>query len=180
LWKVHEFVTKELGLALGMQRNRMVVDSEKRLELKQMVDEKMAEVKGKWTLGKLAGESVPLNVNSPKQVAKYLYETLGLPKKTRQGSVVSDETAISELRAQHPDIPELGWILEERHLRKLNSSYLDVELEQDGTLPGSWCVHGTETGRWSSGKSPRNKGLNLQTVPKAVRWMVIPPLREAA
>ncbi len=187
LWPVHEFVTKELGLALEMQRNRMLVDNEKRSELKLLVEQAGAEIGAKWaekydeTLAKLAGDRVSKpNVNSPKQVSEFLYGHLKLPKKTRQGVVVADETAISELKAAHPKIPELGWILEERHLRKLNSSYLDVELEQDGTLPGSWCVHGTETGRWSSGKSPRSKGLNLQTVPKAVRWMVVPPTREAA
>jgi len=193
LWPVHEFVTQELSLALEMQRNRLQVDQAKRVELKNMVDESMGELDAKWaakqgdpTLIKLAGDKVTKpNVNSPKQVASFLYGPkeeggLELPVKTYQGKVLADETAISELKARHPGVEELEWILEERHLRKLNSSYLDVELEQDGTIGGSWCVHGTETGRWSSGKSPRGRGMNLQTVPKAVRWMVVPPTRKKA
>lgn len=182
LWSVHEFVTKELGLALEMQRNHLNVDPVKKLELKDKIDVSMKSLDEKWdkrhnvTMTALANEK-PLrpNVYSSLQMREFLYKKLGLPEKTRNHVVVADETAISELRSKHPDIPELGWILDERRLRKLNSSYLDVELEQDGTLAGAWCVHGTETGRWSSGKSPRGRGLNLQTVPKPVRWMIVPP-----
>jgi len=188
LWSVHEFVTKELGLALEMQRNRLKIDPAKKAELKVLMGQAGQELSGKWaakhnnTLERLAGDPVIVrpNVNSPKQVAEFLYKTLKLPVKTRDGAVVSDETAISELKAANPEIEELGWILEERHLRKLNSSYLDVATEPDGTWAGSWCVHGTETGRWSSGKGARGRGLNLQTVPKAVRWMIVPPERQAA
>jgi uracil-DNA glycosylase family 4 len=180
LWSVHEFVTKEIGLALEMQRCRLRIDPVRKAELKALMSEAKEELDLKWTMPALAGESKRPNVNSPKQVSEFLYGHLKLPTKTRDGSVVSDETAITELKAQHPNVPELGWILEERHLRKLSSSYLDVELEPDGTWAGSWCPHGTETGRWSSGKGARGRGLNLQTVPKAVRWMVVPPERQAA
>ena len=186
LWPVHEFVTKEISLALEMQRNRLKVDPAKREELKQMVSASQSEIDSKWdsTMRKLAGDKAPgrPNVNSPKQVAEFLYGPTGLklPKKTWMGKVVSDEAALTELKARHPDIPELGWILEERHLRKLNSSYLDIELEPDGTLGGGWCPNGTETGRWTSGKGPRGRGLNLQAVPKAVRWMIVPEERQAA
>ena len=178
LWQVHEFVTQEISLALEMQRNRLKVDPTKRDELKQMLVDKQEEINQNWLLPRLGGYTKP-NVNSPKQVAEFLYGPTGLklPRKTWMGRTVSDEGAISELKARHPDKPELGWILEERHLRKLNSSYLDIELEPDGTLGGGWCPHGTETGRWTSGKGPRGRGLNLQTVPKAIRWMIVPEER---
>jgi len=42
-------------------------------------------------------------------------------------------------------------------------------------LRSSWNVHGTETGRWSSGKNRSGGGLNAQTVPKVVRWAFVPP-----
>lgn len=189
LWPVHEFVTQEISLALEMQRSRLYVDQAKRAELKALVNEAQADLDAKWArddherlLKKLAQE-IPFkrpNVNSPKQVAEFLYEQLKLPKKTWQGKVIADETALTELRAKYPKVEEINWILEERHLRKLNSSYLDIELEPDGTLGGGWCPNGTETGRWTSGKGPRGRGLNLQTVPKAIRWMITPPIREAA
>lgn len=188
LWPTHEFVTEEIGLALEMQRNRLRIDPTKKAELKALMAEAESELRGKWeaqynpTLEALAVESVVKkpNVNSPKQVAQFVYGHLKLKPKMRDGSVVADETALSELKAAHPEHLELQWILDERHLRKLNSSYLDVELEPDSTWAGSWCPHGTETGRWSSGKGPRGRGLNLQTVPKAVRWMIVPPERKAA
>lgn len=181
LWQVHEFVTSELGIALEMQRKRLLVDQSKKAELKILVKFAQDEIDQKWEtrhceiIRKLAGEAgVRPNVNSSKQVAQFLYGHLNLITRTRDGAVVADETVIAEFKAAHPEHPELGWILEERHLRKLNSSYLDVMLEPDGTIGGSWCVHGTETGRWSSGKSPKGRGMNLQTVPKAIRWMIVP------
>jgi DNA polymerase I-like protein with 3'-5' exonuclease and polymerase domains len=181
LWDLHLFVTQEISIALEMQRNRLPVDISKRDELKAMVTAAQVNLDQNWIMPRLGGATRP-NVNSPKQVAEFLYGPTGLKlkAKTWQGKVVADEGALTELRAKYPDKPELNWILEERHLRKLNSSYLDIELEPDGTLGGGWCCNGTETGRWTSGKGPRGRGLNLQTFPKAIRWMVVPPIREGS
>ena len=185
LWPVHEFVTKELSIALEMQRIGIQVDPAKKAELSQWIGDEEKELDAMWnpadTMRRLACQpprNRP-NVNSPLQVRKFLYQDLGLPTKTRMGSTVSDEQAINELKARNPELVELDWILRERHLRKLQGSYLNAEGEPNGTISASWCVHGTETGRWSSGKNRHGRGFNLQTAPKSMRWMFV-PYQEAA
>ena len=175
LWGMWEdYVRKELSCALEMQRTRLPIDEAKRLELKTIIEGELQSVQ--TLLGSQTGKE--LNVNSPKQIQEYLYETLGLPQKfhhkTRRLS--ADDTAVKELISSHPTHKaKLDLLLGARHLRKLLSSYINVELDPDGLLPGTWTVPGTETGRWSSGKSPRGRGANLQTLPKPIRYMVIPP-----
>jgi uracil-DNA glycosylase family 4 len=179
----HDYVNVELGLALEMQRLRLPVSEANRTELSNCINAALTETCGKWNgetlMEKLAAEQVRKkpNVGSSKQVCSFLYNDLGLKPKYKWGTQTprADEDAIMELRAEYPDVKELKWILEERHLRKLRSSYIDVARDEDGRLPGAWYVCGTETGRWSSGKSNRGRGTNLQTIPKPLRHMVVPP-----
>ena len=180
LWDLYAgHVNKELGIALEMQRTRLPINADNLKLLKGFCDEALASSRQRWEAGDKASVPFPkdLNVNSPKQVAEFLYGTLGLKPKYKRGSVgpSADENAIMELRAENIGLEPLRWIMEERHLRKLKSSYLEAELDEDGRLPGNWCVCGTETGRWSSGKSPRGRGLNIQTIPKSIRHAVVPP-----
>jgi DNA polymerase I-like protein with 3'-5' exonuclease and polymerase domains len=167
LWGTYEsYVNKELFAALEMQRTRLPHDSQAHDGLKQLVTSQAETTRSFLEL--VAGQT--LNVNSPKQVRDYLYGKKALrPILDRQGKLCSDENALKVLRTRYPDCQELELIIKERHLRKKLSSYLNVTLDPDGYLGCSWNVAGTETGRWSSGKSPRRRGLNLQTVPKVLR-----------
>ena len=114
----------------------------------------------KEELDRLAG--VAINVNSPKQLAELLFDTLGLPvvHKTAKGGRSTDEGALQALAARHP-IP--GKVLEYRELSKLKSTYIDGLLER--LDPKTRRVHtrfdqtGTETGRLSS------LNPNLQNIP---------------
>ena len=140
LWGVHEFVTEELGLALEMQCMGIEVSQDNKDQISGWLTEEEDAITAMWegdensTLTKLAGD-IPMqrpNVNSPAQMQTFLYSKsagLGLPIKTRLGSVVSDEQAINELKANHP-IPQLDWILRERHTRKLRSSYLNAVTDE--------------------------------------------------
>jgi DNA polymerase I-like protein with 3'-5' exonuclease and polymerase domains len=167
LWSTYEsYVNKELWAALEMQRTRLRHDQDSHEKLKTLVSTQAETTRSFLEL--VAGKEI--NVNSPKQVREYLYGTKGLkPIYSREGTVSSDENALRVLRTQYPDCQELELIIRERHLRKKLTSYLNVELDPDGYLGCSWNVAGTETGRWSSGKSPKRRGLNLQTVPKVLR-----------
>lgn len=40
---------------------------------------------------------------------------------------------------------------------------------------GGWTVEGTETFRWSSSTNPHGYGINLQTLPKALRYYLVAP-----
>ena len=66
----------------------------------------------------------PINVNSPQQLARFLFEDLDLPggRKTKSG-YSTDATVLEGLRDAHPVIPK---ILEFRQLSKLKGTYVDA------------------------------------------------------
>ena len=100
------------------------------------------------------------NLNSPKQLAKALFEDLGLPakKKTKSGYSTNAEV-LEALRHAHPVV---GMILDYRTLAKLKSTYcdgLEKEIAEDGRIHTSFQQTETRTGRISSTEP------NLQNIP---------------
>lgn len=108
----------------------------------------------------IAGESV--NLKSPKQVSKLLFEDLGLPiiKKTKTGAS-TDATVLDTLdKMGESEIP--GLIIQYREIDKLNSTYVKALPElvhADGKLHTHFNQHVASTGRLSSDKP------NLQNIP---------------
>ena len=106
----------------------------------------------------LAG--MTFNINSPKQLAAILTETLGIPlkKKTKSG-YSTDVEALEQVRNLHPIIDE---ILEYRKLTKLHSTYavgLLREADENGRIHTEFRQALTATGRLSSSEP------NLQNIP---------------
>lgn len=66
----------------------------------------------------------PINVNSPQQLARFLFEDLDLPggRKTKSG-YSTDASVLEGLRDQHPVVSK---ILEFRQLSKLKGTYVDA------------------------------------------------------
>tara|TARA_B100001971_G_C18268024_1_gene596383 strand:+ start:64091 stop:66727 length:2637 start_codon:yes stop_codon:yes gene_type:complete len=107
-----------------------------------------------------AGEEV--NLKSPKQVSKLLFETLELPivKKTKTGAS-TDSSVLEYLDAtEDSEIP--GLILQYREIEKLNSTYVKSFpklVGDDGKIHTHFLQNVAATGRLSS-ESP-----NLQNIP---------------
>ncbi len=107
----------------------------------------------------LAGSA--FNINSPKQLAVVLFETLGLPviKKTKTGPS-TDASVLEELSTQHAIVAK---ILEYRQLTKLKGTYVDALPSlinpRDGLLHTSYNQTVAATGRLSS------TDPNLQNIP---------------
>jgi DNA polymerase I len=106
----------------------------------------------------LAGEE--FNINSPKQLAKILFEKLNLPtsKKTKTG--FSTKGSVLEKLAKNYKIAE--YILSYRTLAKLKNTYLDVLptlVDDRNRIHTSFNQTGTATGRLSSSEP------NLQNIP---------------
>jgi DNA polymerase-1 len=100
------------------------------------------------------------NINSPKQLAKALFEDLNLPhgKKTKSGYSTNAEV-LEGLAGFHPVI---GRILEYRAVTKLKSTYCDSLIDKvaaDGRIHSSFNQTETRTGRISSTEP------NLQNIP---------------
>ena len=106
----------------------------------------------------LAGE--PFAVNSPKQLAEVLFETLKLPsgKKTKTG-YSTDADVLEPLALEHQIVAE---VLQYRELAKLKSTYADALpalVRSDGRVHTSLNQTVAATGRLSSSNP------NLQNIP---------------
>src|SRR3989442_15223904 len=103
----------------------------------------------------------PINVNSPQQLARFLFEDLDLPggRKTKSG-YSTDATVLEGLRDQPPVIPK---ILEFRQLSKLKGTYVDalplLVDEKTDRVHTSFNQTVAATGRLSSSDP------NLQNIP---------------
>ncbi len=103
------------------------------------------------------------NINSPKQLADILYDTLGLgvknQKRTATGQRSTRESELEKLQEQHPVIAH---ILRYRELQKLVSTYVDslpTMVGSDGRVHTTFLQAGTTTGRMAS------QNPNLQNIP---------------
>jgi len=103
-----------------------------------------------------------LNINSPLQLQKLLFEDLGLAtaRRTRTGAVSTDSATLEALRDRHPVI---DLVLEYRQLTKLKGTYVDALPAlidpADGRLHTSFNQTVAATGRLSSSDP------NLQNIP---------------
>jgi len=109
------------------------------------------------------------NPNSPQQVSKYLYTTMGLPKlrTARRGKQQEGPTSKQILKMLKKKFPEhkeaIDCILEYRNLIKNAGTYVKGLLERaddDDRIRSDFLVHGTATGRLSSSNP------NLQNIPE--------------
>lgn len=101
-----------------------------------------------------------ININSPKQLGKLLFEDMGLPiiKKTKTG-YSTDSSVLEKLKGKHEII---DCIIEYRHLAKLKSTYADAFLpllDEESRIRSTLKQTVTATGRISSAEP------NLQNIP---------------
>lgn len=116
---------------------------------------------------------VGVNVESPAQLAKLLYEQAGYPvqykkdPKTGKQSVSTDVLSLLTIYRKHPD-PIIRSILRMRALSTEHST-LKASCDKDGRMRSGFNVVGTETGRLTCYASPTGNGYNLQTATKSHR-----------
>lgn len=149
----------EIPLALvlaDMERVGFAVDREGLRRFGEQLAERIAGLTD--SIAEAVGYA--FNLNSPKQLAKALFEDLGLPakKKTKSGYSTNAEV-LESLKNAHPVV---GMILDYRTLSKLKSTYcdgLEKEIGDDGRIHTNFNQTETRTGRISSTEP------NLQNIP---------------
>lgn len=140
-----------------MEEEGFKISAENLDEMSAYYTEKIAELSEK--INALAGEKI--NVNSPKQLAEFLYAKLGLKhgKKNKSGYSTNVDS-LENLIDEHPVIP---LILEYRKYSKLLSTYIDgfrpLIDKKTGLVHTTFYQAQTSTGRLSSRKP------NLQNIP---------------
>lgn len=140
-----------------MERAGVRVDSPALAELSTEYARRIADLETR--MFELAGE--PFSTQSPKQLARILFEKLKLPTGRRTATGYSTDAAVlEELALSHP-LPAL--IIEHRNLCKLKSTFIDalpaLVAADSGRIHARFHQTVTTTGRLSS-SSP-----NLQNIP---------------
>lgn len=106
----------------------------------------------------------PFNVSSPKQCQLYFYGTLGFtPYHNKDGGITTDDKAMARIVRKY-NCQEAKLVQEIRALRKLKSTYLEINFDADSRLRCSWDPTGTKFGRLSSKETIFGTGMNQQNL----------------
>ncbi len=147
-----------VGVVADMEDAGIKVDP---VFLKKLEGEFEGELRAIETKIQAYTKNPSLNLNSPKQLAAFLFEELNLPpqSKTRTG-LSTDASVLEALSPLHP-APKL--LLEYREISKLKGTYViplqELRDRADGRIRTSFHLTGTATGRLSSSDP------NLQNIP---------------
>ena len=140
----------------GMRADRVELEKTK-IKVGEQIDAAQAE------LNKMCG--FDLNVNSPKQCQDYFYIKKGFKPYTNRstGSITTDDKAMTQL--ERKGVREAMLVKKIRGLKKLKSTYLDMEFDDDNRLRCSYNSSATTTGRLSSSQTIFGTGANFQNIP---------------
>ncbi len=149
--KLHDQIEIPLVRVLARMEHRGIrVDLEELQVLTSRLEERVEELR-KQVLAE-AGEE-KLNLDSPKQLGKVLFQKLGLTpqKKTKTGAFSTAARELEKLRGEHPVV---GYLLDYREVRKLCSTYghgLQKEVNpRTGRIHATFNQTVARTGRLSS------------------------------
>jgi DNA polymerase-1 len=159
---------QQLGILIDVEtKDQMSKDALIELDI---INQRVSE-----TASKITGNEETININSPKQIKKLVYEDLGFPvQKNKDKKPTVDEIAMKNLLSRYPDETILKDIVSYRKLRTLNSTFLQASLDPDGYMRTNWNGSGTKNGRISSSKNKiTDRGQNMQNIPKKIRNLYI-------
>ncbi len=160
VWDLYREVELPLAFVLrDMEKAGFTVDAEYLLSLGKIYKARIDDITDK-IMEEAGGKGAGVNLNSPKQLAKLLYEDMGI--KPLKGGKAGQSTAQEILEELSEDHPICALILEYRKYQKLNSTYVEgliPKCGKDGRIHTSFEQAVTGTGRISS------RDPNLQNIP---------------
>ena len=158
LIKLYEELDFPIVSVLNSMQIKGVKVSNKKIEtLSKVINQEISDYREKI----LEITKQEFNLNSPKQLAKVLFEDMNLPviKKTPKGAPSTDGSVLEELSKDY-ELPK--YILKYREYEKIRSTYIDglkTEITDKNRIHTTYNLFGTTTGRLSSEKP------NLQNIP---------------
>jgi len=156
-----------IEVLIEMEMNGVSIDEKLLSQISKDTEKQLKELE--THIYAISGEV--FNINSPKQLAKILFEKLMLPilKKTKTGPSTNVEV-LEELAGQNFEIAQR--LMDFRQLTKLKNTYVDVlptlVNPKTGRIHSSFNQTITATGRLSSSNP------NLQNIPQDLRKAFIP------
>lgn len=158
-------LSKLIPVVVSMQLQGIKIDKIKMEILRKEYEQSIEQLNNEITT--FVGFN--LNINSPKQMKEYLYNTLNLKpildRKTKKP--ITDEDSLLKLYRKYK-YPVLQLIMSCRKQRKILSTYLQIPTDDNDKIHSSYNICGTITGRFSSSKSLLKSGMNLQNIPAGI------------
>lgn len=164
LWQYYQdYYVRPFLPALRMEWYGVKIDldlrGKARIELAETARELQEEIDG--SLG------YHLNVNSPKQMNKLLYETKGyqVKRNPKTGRPTADKGALRYFADKKGDTL-LEDVVKLREILDLIGDIIDQPLGPEGRMHTHYKLGGTDGQRWSSTESILGSGTNLQNIPR--------------
>ncbi len=161
-----------------MQERGILCDVEGMLaENKQLAEDLLV---AQEELNTTAGQD--LNANSPQQLSKYFYGSLGYKayKNRKTKRPTTDDLAMTRLARK--GVKEASIVQKIRKIRKLMGTYLPVQdgkltkIDKDNRVRSSFNPAGTKFSRISSSENIFGTGLNLQNIPHSLlKFLLVDP-----
>jgi len=161
---MHDFIIRKFPALLHMMCRGVKVNMEALERTKIAVGKKLEAAESE--LERVA--DYPFNPGSPKQCMEYFYEHKKIKAYTSRttGAPTSDDKAMQRLFSRH-GLKEARLVQEIRGLRKLQGTYLEMELDTDGRFRSSYNPRGTRNMRLSSSRTVFETGGGAQNLDPA-------------
>lgn len=118
----------------------------------------------------------PLNPRSQKQLQEFFYGCMNIPEiwTSKRGKKIlsMDRETLEKLEVYFHARPIVATILSFRDLAK-KLDVLETQIDPDGRMRTALNIGGTETGRFSSSKSPLGTGANFQNIEDKLRRVLV-------
>jgi DNA polymerase I-like protein with 3'-5' exonuclease and polymerase domains len=160
---IFEFQMRTTKLAYKAAMRGFRIDHDKRERWLNQISREIGRLREEANF--IAGRRI--NLSSPLQLKKYLYEELGLEiEYAPNGKVTTNENAIKRMKDKYEDIKFLTLLERHRKLVKFNGTYCKDKTDEDGKFRCSYSW--TKRARLRSYESPFRTGANMQNIPRRV------------
>lgn len=165
------------GPILDMNLRGLRVDEKKKHELMLEYGRELVQMQDNLDRISLEGFGEKINWNSPAQLKKFFYETIGLPpvkKRNSKGEFTPtvNREALEKFRGIDAVKVIVNHILLMRDQAK-RLGMLRTGVDADGRFRSSFNIAGTNTGRLSSSYSDFDSGSNLQNIEERLRRIFV-------
>lgn len=165
------------GPILDMNLRGLRVDEKKKHELMLEYGRELVQMQDNLDRISLEGFGEKINWNSPAQLKKFFYETIGLPpvkKRNSKGEFTPtvNREALEKFRGVDAVKVIVNHILLMRDQAK-RLGMLRTGVDADGRFRSSFNIAGTNTGRLSSSYSDFDSGSNLQNIEERLRRIFV-------
>lgn len=147
---------------IDLEREGVAIDESKLIEMHDQQAQVQASLLARWE--EEVGSEI--DYHSPKQLMAHYYDARSLEVQFSKGKGARptlDADALETLAKKYPLEPGLRTLVELRHVSKILTTYLTLELDSLGRLHPQYNLSGTVFGRLSSGGE---EGFNFQNIPR--------------